>query len=120
MCAQRQKNHFEKRRKGHRNNNHNVYDDHDPGDSNTENIERFYSELMPGKYNTELFGYVYTLGYLTLECLVALKGIDSPMQLIVEVSNWSSFEAAFKKIYGIEWKDASPLLAKAVSQQFSK
>ena len=75
---------------------------------------------MPGKYNTELFGYVYTLGYLTLECLVALKGIDSPMQLIVEVSNWSSFEAAFKKIYGIEWKDASPLLAKAVSQQFSK
>jgi len=30
-----------------------------------------------------------------------------------------SFEAAFKKIYGIDWKVASPLLAKAVSQQFT-
>ena len=85
----------------------------------SENIERFYAELMPGKYNTELFEYVYTLGYLTLECLVALKGIDSPMQLIVEESNGMSFETAFKKIYGVDWKFASPLLAKAVSQQFA-
>ena len=43
----------------------------------------------------------------------------APMQLIVEVSNGMSFEAAFKKIYGIDWKVASPLLAKAVSQQFT-
>lgn len=84
-----------------------------------ENIERFYSELMPGKSNADLFDYVYTLGYFTMECLVALKGFDSPMQLIVEVSNGMSFEAAFKKIYGIDWKVASPLLAKAVSQQFT-
>ena len=82
-----------------------------------ENIERFYASLMPGKYNAEMFGYVYTLGYLTLECLVALKGIDSPTQVILEVSNGLTFEQAFKNIYGMEWAAAAPILAKAVAIQ---
>jgi hypothetical protein len=82
-----------------------------------ENIERFYASLMPGKYNADMFGYVYTIGYMTLECLVALKGIDSPTQVILEVSNGSTFEQAFKNVYGMEWAAAAPLLAKAVSIQ---
>jgi hypothetical protein len=53
-----------------------------------------------------------------MECLVALKGIDSPTELIVLVSNGSTFEEAFEKVYGIRWKDASPILAKTVSQIF--
>ena len=81
-------------------------------------IERFYASLMPGKSNEEMFGYVYTLGYITMECLVALKGIDSPTELIVQVSNGLTFEEAFAKIYGITWAQASPILAKTVSQIF--
>ena len=83
-----------------------------------ENIERFYASLMPGKYNAEMFGYVYTIGYFTIESLVALKGIDSPMELIVQVSNGATFEEAFAKVYGITWVEAAPILAKAVSKQF--
>ena len=83
-----------------------------------EDIERFYASLMPGKYNAEMFGYVYTIGYITMECLVALKGIDSPMELILQVSNGATFEEAFAKVYGIAWKDASPIFAKTVSQIF--
>jgi hypothetical protein len=83
-----------------------------------ENIERFYASLMPGKYNAEMFGYVYTIGYFTIESLVALKGIDSPMELIVQVSNGATFEEAFAKVYGITWAEAAPILAKAVSKQF--
>jgi hypothetical protein len=81
-------------------------------------VERFYAALMPGKYNAEMFGYVYTLGYITIECLVALKGIDSPTELIVQVSNGLTFEEAFAKVYGISWNEASPILAKTVSQIF--
>ena len=81
-------------------------------------IERFYASLMPGKNNSEMFGYVYTLGYITMECLVALKGIDSPTELIVQVSNGLTFEEAFLKVYGISWNEASPILAKTVSQIF--
>jgi hypothetical protein len=73
---------------------------------------------MPGKNNDEMFGYVYTLGYITMECLVALKGIDSPTELIVQVSNGLTFEEAFVKVYGITWAQASPILAKTVSQIF--
>jgi hypothetical protein len=83
-------------------------------------IERFYAALMPGKYNAEMFGYVYTIGYITMECLVALQGIDSPTELIVQVSNGLTFEEAFAKVYGISWNDASPILAKTISQIFSK
>jgi hypothetical protein len=81
-------------------------------------VERFYAALMPGKYNAEMFGYVYTIGYITIECLVALKGIDSPTELIVQVSNGLTFEEAFAKVYGISWNEASPILAKTVSQIF--
>ena len=83
-----------------------------------EDIERFYSSLMPGKYNSEMFGYVYTIGFITMESLVALKGIDSPTEVIVEVSNGLSFEEAFAKVYGLTWAEAAPILAKSVSQQF--
>jgi len=83
-----------------------------------ENIERFYSSLMPGKYNAEMFGYVYTLGYFTLESLVALKGIDSPMELILQISNGSTFEQAFNNVYGITWEKAAPILAETVSRMF--
>ena len=83
-----------------------------------EDIERFYASLMPGKYNGEMFGYVYTIGYITMESLVALKGIDSPIEVILQVSNGSTFEEAFAKVYGITWAQASPILAKSVSQLF--
>jgi hypothetical protein len=83
-----------------------------------ENIERFYSSLMPGKYNADMFGYVYTLGYFTLESLVALKGIDSPMELILQVSNGATFEEAFEKVYEISWDKAAPILAETVSRMF--
>lgn len=81
-------------------------------------IERFYDSLMPFKGNPELFGYVYTLGYITIETLIALKGFDSPANLILEVSNGESFESAFQKIYGISWASAKPILAQVVSKQF--
>jgi hypothetical protein len=84
-----------------------------------ENIERFYAALGPNNYNSDMFGYVYTLGYITVECLIAIKGIDSPMELISYVANGNSFEDAFKKVYGIPWSDASPILARAVSAQFN-
>jgi hypothetical protein len=83
-----------------------------------QDIERFYDELMPFKGNPEMFGYVYTLGYITIEALMSLKGFDSPSNLILEVSNGESFESAFLKVYGITWASAKPILAQVVSKQF--
>lgn len=83
-----------------------------------ESIEQFYEKLSVGKNDVSIFWNVYTIGFFTVEALVALKGIDSPMQLVAQVSQGTSFEEAFKNVYGYPWNEGSKILAKAVSRMF--
>ena len=83
-----------------------------------EDISRFY-KLQDGKTSDPATkNLVYTIGYITVEALTALKGIDSTMNLVKAVAEGDSFEQAFKKIYEIEWVQAEPILAQVVSKQF--
>lgn len=58
----------------------------------------------------------YNVGARAMEALVLIKGIDSMLELYDEGAAGNSFEEAFKKIYGIDWSTAKPILSKAISK----
>jgi hypothetical protein len=42
------------------------------------------------------------------------------MDLVVNIGNGATFEDSFKKVYGISWSEAAPILAKVVSAEFTR
>ena len=81
-------------------------------------ISRFYVLQGEASGDPATKNLVYTIGYITVEALTALKGIDSTMNLVRAIATGDTFEQAFKKIYGVEWSYAEPILAQVVSKQF--
>lgn len=83
-----------------------------------ESIESFYEKLAPGKSDANVQSNVYSIGYFTVEALISIKGADSPIELVKQVSDGLTWDQAFFKVYGITWKEAVPILAMTVSRMF--
>lgn len=90
-------------------------------DYSPKSILKFYEETGGsgnGICNQNFRSRVYDIGYFTVEALSSIKGIESSMELVVSVGKGNSFESSFFKVYGIKWDDASPILAKTISEMF--
>ena len=91
------------------------------GDYSPESIQKFYTLAgapSEGKCDSSIRSRIYDIGYMTVEALASIKGIESTMQVIVEISKGLTFNASFEKVYGISWNDAAPILARVVSREF--
>ena len=89
------------------------------GDYSPESILKFYEQTGGagnGVCNQNVRSRVYDIGYFTVEALSSIKGIQASMDLVTSVGKGNSFESSFLASYGITWKEASPILAKAVSR----
>jgi hypothetical protein len=91
------------------------------GDYTPESILKFYTLTGPskaGQCSPTVRSRVYDIGYMTVEALASIKGIGSTMDVVVGVAGGLTFEDSFKKVYGISWAEAAPILAKVVSTEF--
>jgi hypothetical protein len=93
------------------------------GDYSPESILKFYALTGgsgTGTCNADYRPRVYDVGYMTVEALASIKGIQSTMDVVVGVGKGMTFDESFKNVYGISWAEASPILAKVVSAGFMK
>ncbi len=89
------------------------------GDYTAESILKFYSlagSPRSGQCNASVRSRIYDVGYITVEALAAIKGINSTMEVVTGVAEGLTFEESFKRVYGISWSEAAPILARAVSR----
>lgn len=93
------------------------------GDYSQDSILKFYSLAgvpKDGLCAPSIRQRIYDVGYMTVEALASIKGIESTMQIVVGVSQGLRFNQSFEKVYGISWNEAAPILAKVISVQYSK
>ena len=93
------------------------------GNYSPESIMNFYAMTGGsgnGVCNAEYRPRSYDIGYMTVEALASIKGIQSTMDLVVGVGKGMTFDESFKTVYGMNWSEAAPILAKVVSAEFMR
>ena len=74
------------------------------------------SNILPGCRTTNHFALSYSLGSYTTMALSAIGGWESTFSLLPMLNDGIALNDAFKRLYGITWDEAIPVLSQAVSQ----
>jgi hypothetical protein len=69
---------------------------------------------------TNQYALSYSVGYLTVEALSAIRGIESHMSFEQKLGSGVPYKKAFSDTYGITWDKAAPILAEVVANQMAK
>ena len=104
---------YVKIRKGWVTDNRWLLKDYEP-----ESIQEFFQSNMKVPCNGPSASMIYTLGYIVMDSLVAIGGIDKTFDVLTAISDGLSFEDSFKKVYGITWDEASVVLSRVASKVF--
>jgi hypothetical protein len=89
-------------------------------DYESETIQEFLRNNMKLPCDGNSYAMVFSLGYIVMDALVAVGGIDKTFEVLTSIADGISFEDSFKKTYGTNWSDASIVLSKAVSKVYKE
>ena len=106
---------YVKIRKGWMTDNRWALKDYEP-----ETIQQFLKDNMKVPCPGNTYAMVFSLGYIVMDALVAVGGIDKTFDVLTARADGLSFEDAFKKVYGISWDEASVVLSKTVSKIYKE
>ena len=85
-------------------------------DTSAQTIEKFLADNMkvpcPGATNF----LNYTAGFIVMEILMSVGGVEKTFDLLKKVADGSSFESAFESEYSLPWVEAAPIVARIVSK----
>jgi hypothetical protein len=62
----------------------------------------------------------YTVGFITMETLISIGGIDKTFDLLKKIADGKSFAAAFESEYQIPWTEAAPIMSRIISKAFTQ
>ena len=83
-------------------------------------IQEFLRNNMKLPCDGSSYAMVFSLGYIVMDALVAVGGLDKTFDVLTSIADGMSFEDSFKKTYGTSWSDASVALSKAVSKVYKE
>jgi hypothetical protein len=106
---------YVKIRKGWVTDNRWLLKDYEP-----ETIQQFLKDNMKVPCPGSTYPMVSTLGFIVMDALVAVGGIDKTFDVQVAKASGLSFEDSFKQVYGITWDEASLVLSKAASKVYKE
>lgn len=87
-------------------------------DYEPESIQEFLRENMKLPCDGPSSSMIFSLGYIVMDALVAIGGIDKTFDVLTARADGLSFEDSFKKVYGITWDEAAVVISKAVSKVY--
>lgn len=106
---------YAKIRKGWMTDNRWALKDYEP-----ETIQQFLKDNMKVPCPGSTYSMLFSLGYIVMDALVAVGGIDKTFDVLTARADGLSFEEAFKKVYGISWDEASVVLSKTASKVYKE
>ncbi len=89
-------------------------------DYEPETIQQFLKDNMKVPCPGSTYPMVSTLGYIVMDALVSIGGIDKTFDVQVAKASGLSFEDSFKQVYGVSWDEASVILSKAASKVYKE
>ena len=87
-------------------------------DYEAETIQEFLRSNMKVPCSSPSASMVYSLGYIVMDALIAIGGVDKTFDVMTARADGMTFEDSFKKVYGLSWDEASVVLSKAASRTY--